>query len=563
MALSAHAPWRRFYGSTHAQLHYPDLTMYQLVRRTAEEAPNATALIFFGKKTRYAAFLKEIDDAARGLYALGIRKGDCVGICMPNSPQALCCFYALNRLGAVANMIHPLSAPQEIAFYLEAAGSKAVLTLDTFYHTVRKAASCPVLIARLQDELPFPMNLAYPMTKDGRAKLPKSGYTLWTDCIRGGKDTLLPDDCAKADDCAAILYSGGTTGTTKGIRLSNRSFNALALQTIAMSGFGSVKGMKMLSVMPIFHGFGLGIGIHTPLIGGASCVLVPRFSVKGYSAILKKQKPELIPGVPTLFEALLRSDDLKNADLSFLKGIFCGGDNLNPDLKQRVDAFLRSHGCREQIREGYGATECIAAACLTPRHIHREGSIGIPYPDMYFQIVKPGTCQEVSAGTDGEICISGPTVMLGYLDDADEKSSALQVHDDGKLWLHTGDLGAMDEDGFVYFRGRLKRIIVTSGYNVYPAQIESILCRHEKVADCCVIGVPDAYRGQRVKAYIVPESGIAPDEALRQELLAYCREQIARFAMPRELEFKTALPRTTVGKVAYRVLEAENTGEDR
>lgn len=562
MGLSANAPWRRFYGTTKAQLHYPDKTMYQLVRDTAQRCPDSVALSFYGKKTTYRAFLRGIDDAARGLYALGIRKGDTVAVCMPNTPQALCCFYALNRLGAVANMIHPLSAPREIAFYLETAQSRMVLTLDSFYSRVRRVANCPVLVAKIQDELPFPLHVTYPLTKDGKVKLPKTGYTLWTDCLKAGKNIPLPEDEGCASNCAAILFSGGTTGVTKGIRLSNGNFNALALQTIAMSGFESIAGMKMLAVLPIFHGFGLGIGIHTPLCGGASCILVPRFSITQYANILKKQKPELIPGVPTLFEALLRAEQMEGVDLSFLKGIFCGGDSLPPDLKRRFDAFLRQHGCTEQIREGYGATECIAASCLTPRHLHREGSIGIPFPDTDYKIVKVGTEEEAEAGTDGEICICGPTVMLGYVGNADEQETALRRHGDGKLWLHTGDLGCMDDDGFVYFRMRLKRMIVTSGYNVYPVQIENILSAHEKVAACCVIGVKDDYRGQKVKAFIVPRKGIAPNDELRQELIAYCAERIAKFAMPRELVFRTELPRTGVGKVAYRALEAEETEED-
>ena len=263
--------------------------------------------------------------------------------------------------------------------------------------------------------------------------------------------------------------------------------------------------------------------------------------------------------MPTLFEALLRSDGLKNADLSFLKGIFCGGDSLSIPLKQKVDAFLRSHGCTEQIREGYGATECVAASCLTPRDQHREGSIGIPFPDTDYKIVTPGTTQALPAGTDGEICISGPTVMLGYLDDPDENAQALRRHDDGRLWLHTGDLGCMDSDGFVYFKQRIKRMIVTSGYNVYPSQLESILDSHENVHLSCCIGVPDAYRGQKVRAYIVPAPGVTPGQALEQELRAYAAYYLPKYALPREMIFRTELPRTPLGKVDYRALEKENT----
>ena len=562
MSLSSNAPWTAFYGNTPISLAYPDKTMYQLVQETAQQYPNNTAYVFMGKKTSYPAFLARIDAAARGLVAMGIGKGDRVTICMPNTPQALDCFYALNRIGAIPNMIHPLSAAKEIAFYLNFSKSKAILTLDQFYDkvdSVRAELENPVtiLVARIGDELPFPLNLIYPHTKGGKHPLPKTGYRLWYDMVAAGKGTNLPACDTRAEDCAAVLYSGGTTGTSKGIMLSNRNFNALGMQTIAASGYPSVAGMKMLSIMPVFHGFGLGVGIHTALIGGATCILVPQFSVKIYADILVKQKPNLIPGVPTLFEALLRAEGLEKADLSFLRGIFSGGDSLSPELKKKVDAFLKDHGCTEQIREGYGTTECVTASCLTPKDFARSGSIGVPFPDTFYKIVTVGTTEEVEAGTEGEICISGPTVMLGYMDNPEETAQTLRCHSDGRVWLHTGDLGYMDTDGFVYFRQRIKRMLVTNGYNVYPSQLENIIDGHEKVLLSCVIGISDERRGQRIKAYIVPMPGIEPSEALKAEILDYCRDRIAKYALPREVEFRTELPKTLVGKVAYRVLEEE------
>ena len=567
MGLSASAPWTKYYGSTPATLDYPHKTMYQLLSDTAGQYPKNIAYNFMGRQTTFETFMTRIDAAARGLYAMGLRRGDRITICMANTPQALDCFYACNRIGVIPNMIHPLSAAKEIAFYLNFSKSKAILTLDQFYDKV--ASIIPelenpttILIAKVGDELPFPLGLLYPLTKGGKHPLPKAGYTLWYDMVKAGKETALPADEGKYDDCGAILYSGGTTGTTKGIMLSNMNFNALGLQTIAASGFGSVAGMKMLSIMPVFHGFGLGIGIHTALIGGATCILIPQFSVKVYADTLLKCKPELIPGVPTLFEALLRADALKNADLSFLKGIFSGGDSLSPELKKKVDAFLKDHGCTEQIREGYGTTECVTASCLTPKDYARSGSIGVPFPDTFYKIVAPGTTEELPANHEGEICLSGPTVMLGYMDNPEETRQTLRSHGDGRIWLHTGDLGHMDEDGFIYFRQRPKRMIITSGYNVYPSQLENIIDGHEKVLLSCVIGVRDPYRVQRVKAYVVPMPGIAPTEELKQELLDYCSAHIAKYAMPREIEFRTELPKTLVGKVAYRVLEEEANAQE-
>ena len=568
MGISASAPWLNFYGNMPKTLNYPEKTIYQIVHSTALQYPDNIAYEFMGKETTYAEFMRRVDRTAKALLELGIKQGDRVTICMPNAPQALDTFYAINRIGAVSNMIHPLSAPGEIAFYLNFSHSKAVLTLDQFYGKIDQIRDqleepCKVIIARVKDELPSVLALAYPMTKAARKipKLPKKGdYIMWNDFIARGKrrrEPLPADDAVPYTEGASILYSGGTTGTTKGILLSSLNFNATALQTIAASGCESIAGLKMLSVMPVFHGFGLGIGIHTALVGGARCILVPQFNVKTYAKLLINKKPNFIPGVPTLFEALLRSDMLEDADLSFLVGVFSGGDSLSVELKKKVDAFLKDHKATVQIREGYGTTECVTASCLTPKDYARSGSIGVPFPDTYYKIVAVGTEEEVPANHEGEICISGPSVMLCYVDNPEETAQTLRRHADGRVWLHTGDLGTMDEDGFVYFRQRIKRMIITSGYNVYPSQLENIIDGHEKVLLSCVVGVKDSYKMQKIKAYVVLRPGVEPTDEVRQELMDYCRERIAKYAMPYEIEFREDLPKTLVGKVAYRVLEEE------
>ena len=568
MGISAQAPWLNFYGDVPKHLDYPRLNLYQIVRQSARSYPDYVAYEFMNKETTYAQFMRRIERTAKALRALGVEKGDRVTICMPNTPQALDTFYALNRIGAVSNMIHPLSAPTEIAFYLNFSHSKAILTLDQFYpklEEIRDQLDHPVkvLIALIQDELPAPLNLFYPMTKQARKvpKLPKGGeYLLWKDFLKAGEKVkeLPPEDVMLSREGASILYSGGTTGTTKGILLSSDNFNATALQTIAASGrMNGIAGCRMLSVMPVFHGFGLGIGIHTALVGGGRCILVPRFDLKTYAQLLIKKKPNFIPGVPTLFEALLRTDLLDKADLSFLVGMFSGGDSLSIELKKKVDDFLKAHNAKIQVREGYGTTECVTASCLTPKDYARSGSIGIPFPDTYYKIVKVGTEDEVEPNIEGEICISGPSVMMCYVDNPEETAQTLRRHADGRIWCHTGDLGTMDADGFVYFRQRIKRMIITSGYNVYPSQLENIIDGHEKVLLSCVVGVKDKYKMQKVKAYVVLRPGVEPTDEVREELMAHCRRHIAKYAMPYEIEFREELPKTLVGKVAYRVLEEE------
>ena len=568
MSQALSAPWLNFYGDMPKTIQYPHKTIFEMIQDAARKHPNNVAYEFQGKQTTYKEFIARIELTAKSLMAMGIKKGDRVTVCMPNTPQGVDMFYACNRIGAIANMIHPLSAPGEIAFYLNFSHSKLILTVDMFYYKVAQTLPelkepCKIIVARIQDELPPVLKVGFALTKARKIKNPPAksdNYIWWNDFIARGRasKTPLPRDLGRYDEGCAILYSGGTTGTTKGILLSNLNFNALALQTIAASGYyPNISGMKMLSVMPLFHGFGLGIGIHTALVGGATCILVPQFNVKIYADLLMKKKPNLIPGVPTLFEALLRAEKLENADLSFLRGVFSGGDSLSIELKKKVDAFLTAHNSPVQIREGYGTTECVTASCLTPFNMYREGSIGIPFPDTYYKIVKPGTTEEVAPNMDGEICISGPTVMLGYVDNPEETADTLRRHADGRIWLHTGDLGFMDRDGFVYFRQRIKRMIITSGYNVYPSQIENIIDSHEKVLLSCVIGVKDPYKMQKVKAFVVLRPGYEPSDEVKQEILEYCKGHIAKYAMPYDIEFRAELPKTLVGKVAYRVLEEE------
>ena len=491
-----------------------------------------------------------------------VRPGDRVTICMPNTPQAIILFYAINRMGAVANMIHPLSGAEEIVDYINNSQSVMCLTLLQFYPKFAQIRSRlnlkTLLICDITDGLAGVKKLLYPLTVKNKVKLPKDAdVLLWKDFIKSAEQyTGEYLYYAKSDDVAAILYSGGTTGTSKGILLSNLNFNALALQT-GTAGDCLHPGHTMLSIMPIFHGFGLGVCIHTVLYWGGTSILIPQFNAKSYCKLLGQYKPNYIAGVPTLFEALLRMEDAQKLDMSQLEGIFSGGDSLSVELKAKVDVFLREHGAKEQIREGYGTTECVTASCLTPRFFFKEGSIGIPFPDTYYKIVIPSTHDEVPYGTVGEICLSGPTVMLGYMDNPKETAQTLQQHEDGLVWLHTGDLGVMDEEGFIYFKQRLKRMIITSGYNVYPSQVENVIDAHPDVLMSTVIGVKDDYKMQRVKAFIVPKPGVEPDDALRASILEHCAQRVAKYAIPQEIEFRTELPHTLVGKVAYTVLEKE------
>ena len=537
--------------------------MWEAIEKIVEKYPNYTAYIFMGKKTTYKEFAQNVEICARALKAIGIRVGDRITICMPNCPQTVIMFYAVNLVGAVANMVHPLSSEREIEFYIKESKSIAAITLDQFYHkfeAIRENVELSnIIIARIKDELSKPIRAGYMLTEGRKIeKIPKDApVTIWNYFMDQGRHYHWKYRAVRdPHDPAVILYSGGTTGVTKGILLSNYNFNALGAQIIATNPMFR-PGDSMLAVMPMFHGFGLGVSIHSMLMNGGQCVLVPRFTAESYAKLIKRYKCNFIAGVPTLYEALLRQPVMDGVDLSCLKGVFSGGDSLSVELKKRFDKFLYDHNASIQVREGYGTTECVTASCLTPTHVYKEGSIGQPFPDTYYCIVKPGTQEELPYGEEGEICISGPTVMLGYLDHPEETAQTLQVHPDGRTWVHTGDLGTMDDEGFIYFRQRLKRMIVTSGYNVYPSQLENILDAHELVQMSCVIGVPDPLKIQKVKAFVMLKPGVEPTQANKDILMAYCRKNIAKYAMPYDIEFREQLPKTLVGKVAYRVLEEE------
>ena len=557
------APWVDSLGDLPHHLEYPDCSMISLIEKRAQENPDLDAYIFFGKKTSYGRMMDDINQCAKGLKAIGVKKGDRVTVALPNCPQGVTIFYAINMIGAVASMIHPLSSEKEIEFFINDSKSVMAITLDQFYgkfDAIRKNVCIRnLVITSIKDVVSLPVKIGYNLT-EGRKhdKVPKDAdIILWKDLMGKGR-TYVGEyrDENDAGDASVILYSGGTTGLNKGILLSSYNFNALAMQTAGVNPNYKV-GDRMLTVMPIFHGFGLGISVHTILVHGGCCILVPRFTPQSYAKLMMKYKCNYIAGVPALFEALIRMPKMENVDLSFLKGMFSGGDSLSIELKKKVDNYLYEHNSSIQVREGYGTTECVTASCLTPIHTAVEGSIGLPMPDMFYKIVEPGTENELPYGETGEICLAGPTVMLGYLDQPEETANTLRTHADGMTWVHTGDLGSMDDRGFVYFKQRLKRMIITNGYNVYPSQLENAFDAHEKVHMSCIIGVPDPIKKQKVKAFIMLKPDIKPSDDVKSELMEYAKKNISKYALPYDIEFREDLPKTLVGKVAYRKLEEE------
>ncbi|MDE6594234.1 MAG: AMP-binding protein [Oscillospiraceae bacterium] len=549
-------------------LNYPDISMYALIKQTAEKYPNYRALEYFGAGISYKRLLKEIDRTAAAFVRMGVKKGDRVSLCMPNIPQAVFAFYGLNKIGAVPNMIHPLSAGEEIKYYLKLSRSKTVVAVgqlrEKLETLIPQTEAENVIIAPVEDHMPPVTRLVYRISN--RSQKPIAPFmTLWRDFIRTGDGAdnadvnVSPEYNGTGNDDGAILYSGGTTGKPKGIMLTNLNFNALALESI--NGCGCLAaGDRVLSVMPVFHGFGLGVCIHTVLCFGGCAVILPKFSARDFDKLIGKYRPNIIAGVPAIYEAMLRENSLQKTDLSFIKCVISGGDCLPLATKEKMDNFLKAHGCGVQIREGYGLTECVTGTCLNPDDDNRPGSVGLPYADNEYKIIDPASGRELPCGEVGEIILRGPAVMKEYIDEPEETALALRKREDGHTWLYTGDLGYMDKDGYVYFKQRLKRMIVSGGYNIYPVNIENVLNSHKEVVLSAVIGIPDKIMGQRVKAYVTAKT--EDTERLKGELLRLCAERISRYSIPKEIEFVNDLPRTLVGKIDYNALEAPGADSD-
>lgn len=554
-------PWLNYYDSyVPESVEYPKKSMYETVRDTAQTYPDRTAYFFLGHQCSYQKFLKDVDHVAAVLNDMGLTKGDRITVCMPNIPSSLIAFYAINKIGAIASMIHPLSSSKEIEYYLNLSESTWAMTLDAFYpnfnEIIGNTKVSKIIVSKLTDYLSPVKGFLFKLTKGRKIKkVPESDKNIyWKDIMKTSTENQLQAD-HNVKEMAVLLYSGGTTGDPKGIMLSSYNINALATQIKHVGPMEA--GDKMLSILPIFHGFGLAIGIHAVLISGATSILVPKFEAKMVASLITKTKPQFVAGVPTLYEALLREPKVQKADFSSFKFMASGGDSLPSHTKRKFDEFIKKRGAKTHLREGYGLTESVTANCVMPENHYRKGSVGIPFPDMELKIVKPDTTEEVSPGTEGEICVHGPTVMIGYLNDEEENKRALRIHSDGQKWLHTGDMGRMDEDGFVYFSIRTKRIIKVSGMGVYPPQIEDALSSHPGVSMSCAIGVPDEYKMNRVKAYVVLHNTDANKKKLEQELLDICKQDLNKWSIPTEFEFVDSLPLTRIGKIDFNKLEEE------
>ena len=580
------APWRKFYDDEKEHLEYPNFSAYKLIEYTASKHLNNISYNYYGNKKTYHEFLKQIDEAARAFKAIGVKHKDVVSICMPNTPEGIISFYAANKIGAIASMIHPLSAENEIKHYLNISKTEWLVCVDFVYekvsHIMKETKLKKVITVSVSESMPPLLKSLYTATNmsktikslkpinpmhylNAESKEQNSKKIGWKEFIRDGREYIKEiDDDFKGKEIAAILYSGGTTGTPKGVKLTNLNLNASAMQNFEHVACLRDKD-KVLAIMPIFHGFGLAVCIHCVQYFGGTSILLPQFNAKTFDKIMKKYEPNVIVGVPTLFEAMTKNKNFNHMKMPYLTCVISGGDSLSIELKKKFDEWLEKHKSPTTIREGYGLTECCAASCFTPLNYYRPGSIGIPYPDMYYKIVEEGTEKEVPYGQEGEIVITGPTVMEGYIRNKKETRQTLRRHRDGRIWLHTGDEGIMDKDGFVYFKGRSKRMIISSGYNIYPNNIENVIDSHPDVSMSCVIGIPHPYKVMVAKAFVVLKDPNKENEETISSIKELVEKNLARFSWPYDYEFRRELPKTLVGKVAFNVLihEEEMKNKER
>ena len=531
-----------------------DCSIFDYMMRDNQAHLDDIALYYFGTKITYRELEEKSRQFATSVLAKGICPGDIVTVCMPNTPEAVYAFYGLNRIGVTANMIHPLSAENEIKDFLNEVHSKMLLTIDTSLDKVGNIIDDTevenAIVVSPADSMPLPLKLGYKLTTPSPKFSDNNKFISFKQFMKEGKNKSLPSDDYPSERIAIMLHTGGTTGKSKAACLSDVNFNAMVEQfKYNIDNFS--RGEKMLTVMPVFHGFGLCSSLHLPLSYGVGCILIPKLVAKDIGNIFKKYHPNHILGVPTLFKGIIGCKELENEDLSYVKNIVSGGDLVKHSLEQRINKFFADRGASVVLEKGYGLTEAVAGATFAAGDYNHYGSTGIPMLGTNLKLVRPGTNEEVYIGEMGEICLQGPTVMQEYYNSPLENEETLQ-----NSWLHTGDLGNV-EDGQLYFCSRRGDMIISSGVNVYPNVIEQVIEEHDAVSACAVIGVPDDYKGEIPKAYIVLKDDQGNMDQIQAQINELCVQNLNKYSVPREYEYVDELPQTLLGKVTRRHLREQ------
>lgn len=554
--------WLKYQDDKAMNLDIIYKSMYQVIKDNNKDNLDSVAIEYFGNKITYKEMLKKIEETAKSLKKIGVEEGDIVTMAVPSTPEVVYLFYALNKIGAISNMVDPRTSEEGIIDYTNETKSKLFIAIDMCYEKIKNISEKTnvenIITVSPEDSLPFSAKLIYKLAN--KSKVEESDSTMkWKRFLKLGNNEKNVESVYKKNTPAAILHTGGTTGVPKGVMLTNENFNSIADQ-YKNSGLDLQKEHKFMDIMPPFIAYGIGCGIHMPFMIGMRTLIIPKFEPEKFDSLLLKNKPNHMAGVPSHWENMVNSKKIKDKDLSFLKTPAVGGDSMNKKLEKETNQFLNEHNAPDIIK-GYGLTEecSLATACLND--VNEIGSVGIPLPGNNVSIFDPDTNEEKRFDELGEICISSPTIMAGYYDNDIATKEMIKTHQDGSRWIHTKDVGYINKDGLLFVNGRIKRVIIRhDGFKVFPFQIEECISKHPSVSNCVVVGIPDINhkQGKKPKAHIVFKENNLDEEKLIAEINEMCKEQLPEYAVPIQYKGRKNLPLTNIGKVDYKELEKED-----
>ena len=561
-------PWLKYYDQKFIDQTLPALSAFEYVCQRSKNHLNDTALEYYGRKFTYADLIVNVKKTAAALRGAGVKKGDIITVVSIMTPEIIALFYAADMMGATLNLVDPRYSVEGIREYIEEVDSHLLVCLNVVYERCRQAAKRTnvekVIVLSPADSLPPVMAVGYKLTTPDKNKY-ASNVIRWKQFIKGGEGQSTAAEPYDPDHACVVVHTGGTTGSPKGVILTDDCFNGIALQFQAYPKLFH-RGQKLMNVMPPFIAYGFACGIHLPLVLGFTVVIIPNLDPAKLGSLVLKHKPEHMFGVPTHYQQLASDPKLRDKDLSFIINYAAGGDSLSRGAEQTVNDFLAAHGARYPIAKGYGMTEVSSAATVAAGLDNKPGSVGIPMVNTVVAAFEPGTDQELPIGQRGELCISGPCLMKGYYNKPEETAILLRRHPDGRVWAHTGDMGYLDEDGFVFLDSRIKRMIIRhDGFKVFPSMIENVVSRHPAVHQCSVVGCADKdhTQGRLPFVYIVLKSDTtAKKKQVIRELERMCAEDLPEYVQPVAYKFIPSMPMTPVGKVDYRQLEADISPRD-
>ncbi len=561
-------PWLKYYDQKFIDQTLPALSAFEYVCQRSKNHLNDTALEYYGRKFTYADLIVNVKKTAAALRGAGVKKGDIITVVSIMTPEIIALFYAADMMGATLNLVDPRYSVEGIREYIEEVDSHLLVCLNVVYERCRQAAKRTnvekVIVLSPADSLPPVMAVGYKLTTPDKNKY-ASNVIRWKQFIKGGEGQSTAAEPYDPDHACVVVHTGGTTGSPKGVMLTDDCFNGIALQFQAYPKLFH-RGQKLMNIMPPFIAYGFACGIHLPLVLGFTVIIIPNLDPAKLGSLVLKHKPEHMFGVPTHYQQLASDPKLRDKDLSFIINYAAGGDSLSRGAEQTVNDFLAAHGARYPIAKGYGMTEVSSAATVAAGLDNKPGSVGIPMVNTVVAAFEPGTDQELPIGQRGELCISGPCLMKGYYNKPEETAILLRRHPDGRVWAHTGDMGYLDEDGFVYLDSRIKRMIIRhDGFKVFPSMIENVVSRHPAVHQCSVVGCADKdhTQGRLPFVYIVLKADTtAKKKQVIRELERMCAEELPEYVQPVAYKFISSMPMTPVGKVDYRQLEADISPRD-